>query len=137
MFPVRVVSQTEPLKVTNALHGFEELSGISERPMIIRMPRLQQRYDHLYSAIMRGEPSELASRGKSLETVFVMKPTENRFGGHTVIARDPMPLVVPARSPSEIEAKNSAAEMDPTNCLRNREQGPRLRHAPDAHSDSM
>ena len=27
-------------------HGFEELSGLSERPMIIRMARLQQRYDH-------------------------------------------------------------------------------------------
>ena len=28
----------------------------------------------------------------SLETVLVMKPTQNRFRGHAVIARDPMPL---------------------------------------------
>jgi hypothetical protein len=43
---VRVVVPTDHLRSANAPHGFEKLSGVSERPMIIRMARLQQRYDH-------------------------------------------------------------------------------------------
>jgi hypothetical protein len=44
--PARVVVPTDHLGSANVPHGFEELSGVSERPMIIRMARLQQRYDH-------------------------------------------------------------------------------------------
>jgi len=35
-----------PSRVGERRRGFEELSGVSERPMIVRMARLQQRYDH-------------------------------------------------------------------------------------------
>jgi hypothetical protein len=45
-FPARVVVPTDDLRSANAPHGFKELSGVSERPMIIRMTRHQQRYDH-------------------------------------------------------------------------------------------
>ena len=34
---------TDDLRSADAPHGFEELSGASERPMIIPMARLQQR----------------------------------------------------------------------------------------------
>jgi hypothetical protein len=44
--PARVVVPTDYLRSASAPHGFVELSGVGERPMIIRMARLQQRYDH-------------------------------------------------------------------------------------------
>jgi hypothetical protein len=47
--PARVVVPTDHLRSANAPHGFEELSGVSERPMIIPMTstvRPQHRYDH-------------------------------------------------------------------------------------------
>jgi hypothetical protein len=44
-------------------------------------------------AVLRNNPGRAlraASRRNSLETVLVMKPTENRLRGHAMIARDPM-----------------------------------------------
>jgi hypothetical protein len=43
--PARVVVPTDHLRSANAAHDSEKLSVVSERPMIIRMARLQQRYD--------------------------------------------------------------------------------------------
>src|SRR5262245_64161827 len=40
----------------------------------------------VYSAIIRDEPLRLASRRNLLETVLVMKPTEDPFRSHTVTA---------------------------------------------------
>src|SRR5262245_12272933 len=48
--------------------------------------------EQLYSAIIRDEPLRLASRRNLLETVLVMKPTEDPFRSHTVTVRDAMPL---------------------------------------------
>jgi hypothetical protein len=42
----RELSSRGTIASANARHGFEELSGVSERSMIIRMAHLQQRYDH-------------------------------------------------------------------------------------------
>jgi hypothetical protein len=44
--PARVVVPRDPLTSANARMASRSWSGISERSMIIRMARLQQRYDH-------------------------------------------------------------------------------------------